>query len=97
MSEYKAVDGEVLDAVAEVTNMIIGNVKTSLEEILGPLGLSVPTVIYGRNYQARTGSIHLWNVAPFRCGDELMEIRFCLSETPARLRPTQPQSTLANV
>ena len=40
MAEYSAVDEEVLDAVAEVTNMVVGNVKTLLEEILGPLGLS---------------------------------------------------------
>src|SRR4051812_5311468 len=32
MSEYNAVDDEVLDAVAEITNMILGNVKTCLEE-----------------------------------------------------------------
>src|ERR1044071_6743266 len=43
MSEYDAVNDEVLDAIAKVTNMIIGNVKTSLEETLGPLGLSIPT------------------------------------------------------
>src|SRR4051794_33559072 len=28
MAEYSAVDDEVLDAIAELTNMIIGNVKT---------------------------------------------------------------------
>lgn len=87
MTEYKAVDGDVLDAVAEVANMIIGNVKTSLEETLGPLGLGVPTVIYGRNYQARTGGIHDWTVIPFRCGNETMEIRFCLMQTPVAPRP----------
>src|SRR5437899_4071551 len=31
MTQYHSVDEEVLDAVAEVTNMIIGNVKTRLE------------------------------------------------------------------
>ncbi|HYP06102.1 MAG TPA: chemotaxis protein CheX, partial [Bryobacteraceae bacterium] len=35
MADYAAVDDDVLDAVAEVTNMILGNVKTSLEERLG--------------------------------------------------------------
>ena len=31
MTESQAVDDEVLDAVAELTNMIIGSVKTDLE------------------------------------------------------------------
>src|SRR5271170_6196321 len=48
MSEATSVNEEVLDAVGEVANMIIGNFKTMVEEQLGPLGLSIPTVIYGR-------------------------------------------------
>jgi chemotaxis protein CheX len=98
MTEYSAVDGDVLDAVAEVSNMIIGNVKTNLEETLGPLGLGVPTVIYGRNYQARTGSIHEWTVIPFLSGEELMQVRFCLTPTPAtapRLPQVRPEPALA--
>jgi chemotaxis protein CheX len=82
MTEYTSVDGDVLDAVAEVANMIIGNAKTSLEERLGQLGLGVPTVVYGRNYQARTGGMHDWTVVPFQCGDKTMEVRFCLIPTP---------------
>src|SRR3546814_14068538 len=53
MAEYDAVNDEVLDAMAEVTNMIIGNVKTALEERIGCMGLSIPTVIYGRNFTYR--------------------------------------------
>ncbi len=78
MSEYASVDEEVLDAVAEVANMIVGNVKAVLEERLGALGLSVPTVIYGRNYQARTVGVSEWVVVPFQCGDDTMEVRCCL-------------------
>jgi chemotaxis protein CheX len=84
MTEFSAVDGEVLDAVAEVANMIIGNLKTTLESRLGPLALSVPTVVYGRNYQARTAMAHDWIVVPFSCGGETMDIRFCLMPTPDR-------------
>ena len=36
MAEYAVVDAEVLDAVAEVANMILGNVKTSLERLSDP-------------------------------------------------------------
>jgi chemotaxis protein CheX len=80
MSEYSAVDDEVLDAVAKVTNMIIGNVKTSLEERLGPMGLSIPTVIYGRNFSSRTVGKQEWTVVPFDCYGERLEVQFCLAE-----------------
>src|SRR5580693_4193843 len=38
MTEACSVNEEVLDAVGEVANMIIGNFKTAAEEYLGPLG-----------------------------------------------------------
>jgi chemotaxis protein CheX len=78
MSEYESVNEDVLDAMAEIANMIIGNVKTSFEETLGPLGLSVPTVIFGRKYYARSAGVQNWTVVPFRWGDDVMEVRFCL-------------------
>ncbi len=81
MSEYTSVDEEVLDGVAEVANMIIGHLKTSLEGKLGPLGMSVPTVIFGRNYQARTAAVTDWTVVPFESDGQTMEVRFCLAET----------------
>ncbi len=97
MTEYASVDSEVLDAIAEVTNMIIGNVKTQLEERLGPLGLGIPAVIFGRNYQARTGGAHDWTVVPFACNGDRMEIRFCLMPTPttARTAPLRPETVHA--
>src|SRR3954454_2040016 len=90
MSEYSAVDDEVLDAVAEVTNMIIGNVKTSLEERLGPMGLSIPTVIYGRNFSSRTVGKQEWTVVPFNCDGERLEVQLCLAEQRDQLKPRVP-------
>jgi chemotaxis protein CheX len=75
---FDSVNEEVLDAMAEIANMVIGNVKTHIEERLGPLGLSIPTVIYGRNYQTRSAGVLEWIAIPFRCGDETVEVRFCL-------------------
>lgn len=80
MGEYSAVDDEVLDAVAEVTNMILGNVKTSLEERLGPMGLSIPTVIYGRNFSSRSVGKQEWTVVPFVWNGERIEVQLCLAE-----------------
>lgn len=82
MSSYESVDEEVMDAVAEVSNMVVGNVKTLLEERIGPLALSIPTVIFGRSYKTRSAGIMEWTVVPFKCGDEIMEVRFNLIETP---------------
>jgi chemotaxis protein CheX len=82
MTDYAAVNDEVLDAVAEVTNMVMGNVKTGLEEILGPMGLSIPTVIYGRNFTTHTVRADEWIVVPFVYGEHRMEVKICL--LPAR-------------
>ena len=82
MSEFESVDEDVMDAVAEVANMVVGNVKTLLEERVGPLGLSIPTVIFGRSYKTRSAGVMEWTLVPFRCGSEVMEVRFNLIETP---------------
>jgi chemotaxis protein CheX len=87
MSEYDSVNDEVLDAMAEVTNMIIGNVKTFLEEHLGPLGLSIPTVIYGRNFCSRTVGQQDWTIVPFVAGEERIEIQLCLAPNKELGRP----------
>ena len=89
MTELTAVDGEVLDAVAEVTNMIIGNVKTVLEGELGPMGLSIPTVIFGKNFTTRGAGNGYWTVLPFRCGEESMEVKVCL-EPSKQVRASAP-------
>src|SRR5258707_6526431 len=65
LTEATAVDEEVLDAVAELTNMIIGGVKTGLENHLGPLGLSIPTVVFGRNFRTRSLRTTEWIAVAF--------------------------------
>ena len=72
MADYSSVTEEVLDAVAELTNMIIGNLKSELERHLGPLGLSIPTVIFGRNFKTKSAAAE-WIVERFRWdGDEIL-------------------------
>jgi chemotaxis protein CheX len=78
MQEYAAVDEDVLDAIGEITNMIVGNVKTSLEEEYGPMGLSIPTVIYGRNFTTRSVGRNEWIVVPFKCDGSKLEVHLCL-------------------
>jgi chemotaxis protein CheX len=80
--EGEAVSEDVLDAVAEIANMVIGNVKNLLEEELGPMGMSIPTVIFGRNFTTRSVAQGEWIVTPFDCSGERLEVRLCLA--PAR-------------
>jgi chemotaxis protein CheX len=81
MMECPAVNEEVLDAVAELTNMIIGSVKTDLEQHLGPLGLSIPTVVFGRNFKTRSSGSAEWIVVRFHWEDECLLVKVCLART----------------
>lgn len=78
MGEYDEVDDEVLDAVAELTNMIVGGLKTALEEDLGPMGLSIPTIVFGENYITRSPSLGERMVLSFRCEEEGLNERFTI-------------------
>jgi chemotaxis protein CheX len=96
MTEYSAVNEDVLDAIAEMANMIFGNVKTELEEYLGGLGLSIPTVIYGRNFATRSAGQQAWTVFPITAGSDELEMKFCLApnksfDKPPRALRSQPQ------
>ncbi len=88
MTPYTAIDEDVLDAVAEVTNMIIGNVKTALESRLGAMGLSTPTVIYGRNFQTRSSGNQKWTVVPFSMGEERLCVQICIAPNVDATRKT---------
>lgn len=78
-AEDSTINEEVLDVVAEVTNMMIGNVKNGLEEITGPLAISVPTVIYGRNFQFRNATGPRGAALTFMTEGERFEVRFSLA------------------
>ena len=79
MTEATAVNEEVLDAVAELTNMIVGNVKTELESKLGPLGLSIPTVVYGRNFKTKTAGPTDWISIHFDWDGDHLLVKLCLA------------------
>jgi chemotaxis protein CheX len=86
MQECASVDAGVLDAIGEVANMILGNVKTALEDELGHMGLSIPTVIYGRNFVTRSVGDSLWTVVPFNCAASTVSVH--LSLAPAKGGPS---------
>jgi chemotaxis protein CheX len=85
MTDNREVNEEVLDAVSELTNMIIGNVKTDLEAQVGPLGLSIPTVVFGRNFRTKNAGTADWVVLRFPWEGETLLVKMCLApkEKPA--------------
>jgi chemotaxis protein CheX len=82
MSQYLGVTDEVLDAMAEIANMIFGHMKTEIEEQLGGLSLSIPTVVFGRNFATRNVSQQPWSVIPVKVGEDTFELRICLIQNP---------------
>ncbi len=90
MAEYKAVDDDVLDAMAEVSNMVIGNVKTSLEQMVGELALSTPVVIYGRRFETRRVGGQEWIAVPFPHEGEMVRVQLCLAPSPEPGRGLRP-------
>jgi chemotaxis protein CheX len=93
MTESAGVSEEVLDAMAEMANMIFGHMKTELEEQLGGLCLSLPTVIYGRNFATKSVSQQPWTVIPVQVGEDTLELRICL--TPNREQRADPRPHFA--
>lgn len=86
MEELSSLNKEVLDAMAEITNMVFGNVKTVLEADLGALGLSIPTVVFGRHFAANGTGDQVWHVIPYQVEGEKMDVKICLSKQDAHGR-----------
>lgn len=87
MQPYTAVNEDVLDAIGEVANMIIGNVKNALEERLGALSLSTPTVIYGHNFEARSVGIRERITLAFNSGSEQLQVQISISPATSKTSP----------
>ena len=46
------------------------------------MGLSTPTVIYGRNFQTRSAGNQEWTVVPFLLEGERLCVQLCLAPNP---------------
>lgn len=82
MIQANVVDEEVLDAVGELTNMIVGSAKNQIEDRLGSIQMSIPTSVYGKNISMRSMKTELMVVV--RCfyeGGEVL-VSLCLAEAP---------------
>jgi chemotaxis protein CheX len=72
--DFPTVDDDVLDAIGELTNIIIGNVKGTIEQSVGPMALSTPTCIVGHDLTARSLGRHRWTVISFHCGEDKLNV-----------------------
>jgi chemotaxis protein CheX len=87
LSEFDEVTDEVLDAVGEITNMIIGNFKNKLAERTGPLAMSIPAVVYGQQMRTTTrGGGKDWIAFPLTCRENTLELLVQLRPRPATPR-----------
>jgi len=73
------INDEVLDAVAELTNMVVGNIKNTLEHHLGPMAISIPSVVYGRNFHFRSLTGKMIASVAFRWNSEPLEVKIILA------------------
>jgi chemotaxis protein CheX len=68
---------EVIDAAAELANMVAGSAKAQFE-FEPPLDLGLPTVVQGTGYRLKYPSGSSWLQVPFQteCGSFLMEVSY---------------------
>lgn len=92
MAEYTVVDADVLDAVAEVANMILGNVKNALERSLGAMGMSIPTAIFGKNFLAKSFGDETWTVVKFDFEGQCLEVKLFLKPAAAAGSPVSAKA-----
>ena len=78
MHECNEINADVLDGIGEMANMILGNFKEEMEALTGPLSLSVPMVVFGKNFSARTAVQVPWIVVPFQLEQDVFQVRVCM-------------------
>jgi chemotaxis protein CheX len=77
---------DALDAIAEMTNIIFGEMKTELESGLGTMGLSTPTVVYGNDVGMRsTGDPFM--VVPVRIEEAELRVKLYMVRVEEKRNP----------
>jgi chemotaxis protein CheX len=89
-----AINDEVLDAVAELTNMVVGNIKNTLESTLGSMAISIPSVIYGRNFHFRSLTGKVIASMAFRWNSEPLEVKVVLAPSSDQEGSTRLRSAV---
>lgn len=76
-TELAAINEEVIDAVAELVNMVAGSAKAKFHHE-PPLQLGLPTVVDGTGYRLRYPTKSVWLEVPFtsNAGNFTMEVTY---------------------
>lgn len=53
-SPEKLAESDIVDALGEIANMVMGGVKTRIQDEIKDIAISIPTVVQGRQLQTRT-------------------------------------------
>ncbi len=79
--DHAAVDEDVYDALAEIVNMVGGNLKSLLH---AGCGLSMPTVVNGFDYKQRLPRARISTRSAFECDWGDLWVTYLLEEQPPR-------------
>lgn len=71
MNEDEIVEADRQDTVAELTNMLGGNIKSIVPS---PSSLSLPTVTNGRDFQLRTYGSTPYSETTFQCDEHVFRV-----------------------
>lgn len=79
--QINSIDGDIKDAVGEITNMVSGAARKKLEGLGFKVNASIPTVVYGREHSI----MHVLGgpsiVIPFETEDGNFFVDFCIGNS----------------
>jgi len=78
-----ALSADALDAVAEMTNIVFGGMKTELERRVGNMALSIPTIVYGTDVEMRTSG-ELVAALPIKVGEFDLRVKLYMNNLEER-------------
>lgn len=79
--DYPTVDEIVLDAMGEMANLVIGSLKTQLENHVGPMSISVPTVVFGQHLYVHRAAKRESKTVYFTCEGDPFWVQLTLDST----------------
>jgi len=61
---------EIIDAIGEIANMVMGGVKTRVQHEIASIEISIPSVVFGRQLQSRLSEAMSKVVVPTTVGQQ---------------------------
>ena len=86
------VDGSPVSGI----DVLLRNLARPIDT-LGPMGLSIPTVIYGRNFTTRSVGRSEWTVVPFELDGDSIEIQISLAKRMEKSPGSNAKDRLSTV